>query len=343
MPKLVVEFSDLVQNDIEFIGKKAEILYELIQLGIPIPDGFVITTSFFKEFLRLTGIDIKIKEVQNLNHPAISDSIVKLFHPLQKEIMLIPIPQNLTAELHWFYRKLAGIFKEPSLNIFSSSLNNKSIVFSKIKGDANLVMKIKTLLAHYLDQPFSVIVQKAVKSKDKKSVVTNDPSINNQNLLKLTKKIQNHFYFPQEIEYIIEKHKIYVTQVKPFTGIIKEPEKKVQQRVSSKILIKGISVNPGIVTGPVKIVDKNQYTLHIKNSEIVVAQSLNESLYNEIKKAKGIVSDAIFQTSIDKFNYRKTVRIPTVTGVKNAAKLLQNGNVVTINGTTGEIYSGGLI
>lgn len=340
----IINFSQLYKEDLDTVGKKAVDFSELAGLRIAILDGFVITTSFFKEFLEQTGIAEKIKEVKKLNHPAISESIEKLFYLIKKQIMHTHIPENLTFELYKFYKKLAGPFKDPSLNIFSSSPeNNKSVMFKNVKGDANFILKIKEIWASHILIPVAIIVQKNIKSKDKKIVATNDATINDQNLLKLVKKIQKHFYFPKVIEYVIERGKIYVTQVKPFTDVVNERPEKIQHAQKlRKILTKGIPVNPGIVTGPVKLINNQNFAV-VKNSEIVVIKNLNKLLYNKIKKAKAVVADNVAQSSIDKLHYRKIIKAPTIIGTKNATKLLQNGNIITVNGTAGEIYSGGFI
>ena len=149
----------------------------------------------------------------------------------------------------------------------------------------------------------------------------------------MVKKIQNYFYFPQEIEYVVEKGKIYVTNVKPFTDIA---------NLRRKILTKGIPVNSGIVTGPVRLIN-NQNFINVKNSEIIVTKNIDKSLYNKIRKAKGIITDAIFRMTADKMHYKKMIKAPTIVAAKNATKLLQNGNVVTLNGITGEVYLGGFM
>jgi len=338
----ILDFSQIDLVDFDLMGKKAQELGKLKQLGIPIPDGFVITTSFFKDFLKETGLDKKIEKIENLMHPAIEDSRAKFFEPIKKEILRTQIPQNLSNELQRFYRKLSEILKEQSLNIYSSSKNNKVSLFGNVKGDANLVLKIKEIWISHLNSPMSIIVQKNINSKNKGKMLTNGPLIDDQNLLKLAKKIQNYFYFPQEIEYVIEKGKVFVTNIKPFTGIIKELEKK-QQIINNfrKTIVKGISINPGIVTGVVKLI--NNHNLNVKNSEVAVTKYLNKSLYNKIKKAKAVVTDAVLQSSIDKMLYRKIIKAPTIIGCENATKLLQNGNIITVNGVTGEIYSGGLL
>lgn len=334
-------FSKIYKEDLDNVGKKAVELAELSRLGVPIPNGFVLTTSFFKKFLDQTGISEKIKEVQELDHPAISESLGKLFDPIRKQIMQTHIPENLTLELHRFYKKLAGLFKESSLNIFSSSpSNNKSLIFKNIRGDTNLILKIKEIWADNINKPVAIVIQKNIVSKTKGIIITNNPP---KDFELIAKKIHKHFYFPQVADYVIEKNKIYITEIKPFTGVIEYKSTKTKSTVlkSKKTLIKGVPINPGIVTGPVKILSNSH--LQIKNGEIVVLPQLNKSFFPKIRKAKAIVVDAILLNSYEQMVYRKDIKIPTITGAVNATKVLQNGSVVTVNGISGEIYSGGLI
>lgn len=345
----IIDFVSIDKVDLDLVGKKAYELGQLKSLGIPIPDGFVITASFFKKFFDLSGLSAKIAHVQSLNHPAIKESVAKLFIPIKKEIMHTAIPQDLAREIYKSYKKISGVFKEQSLNIFTSSLNNKFTVFSDIKGDANLILKIKIILADHLEKPVPVVVQKNIKSKVKGKMLTDDLSISKKNLLtkeqinKLiyySQKIQKHFYFPQEINYAIEKEKIYITLVK--TPIIREVlESKPQHKKLKKILAKGICINPGIVTGPAHVINDQDFT-QLKSGEIAVIPELTAKIDLKIKKAKAVVLDAVPRGQ-DVMYYRKDIRMPTVIGVKNATKILSNGNVITVNGINGEIYQGGLV
>lgn len=296
-PPNIIDFSDLNKVDVEPIGKKAEMISVLIQLGIPIQDGFVITP-----FLHLS--------------------------------------ENLIREVYSGYRRLSGVFKEISLNIFISPLKGNSLQFSNVKGDANLILKIKEIWALQLHKPVAIVVQKNIKSKTKGTIVTDNPT---KELEHIAKKIQKYFYFPQEIDYVIEKNKIYITGIKPFTGKIEKLQKQVaQNRAMQKMLIKGVSINPGIVTGTVKVFRDNHDSAKIKNGEIIVLSHLSVSSYRKIKKAKAVVIDDGLSNSYDKMLYRKDVKVPTIVGAKNATKILHTGNVVTVDGQKGEVYKGGL-
>ncbi|MDZ4228557.1 MAG: PEP/pyruvate-binding domain-containing protein [Candidatus Levybacteria bacterium] len=346
-----IDLSRIYKEDEELVGKKAHEIGMLWRLGIPLPKGFVITTEFFNEYLCLSGIDKEIKKVQALDHPAISDTVKKLFHPIQKEIMRKPMPQSLSAELHEFYRKLSGVFKDQPLNVFSSSSNNKSIVFSNVKGDANLILKIKTIWSMFLTDPVAIVVQENIKFDTKGKVFTDNPSLDKKltkqqmnKLIDYCNTIRKHFYFPYEIEYAVSNDIIFITKVNPFTGIVEDPIKpEVQKKSKQKVLIKGIPINPGIVTGRVKILHNKYGVIDIKKEDIVVLSRLDPSIFERMKNAKAVIIDSISPNSLNKTLYRKNFQIPTIEGTGNATKMFRNGNVVTVNGTSGEIYSGGLV
>lgn len=337
----IVEFSDLDKTELEKIGEKAYRLGELKHLGIPIPDCFVLTTDFFRQFLKKTGISTKIDEVQKLNHPAIKDSVSKLFISVSQKIIQAPIPQNLSHIIYSAYKKRCGIFNDASFNIFSSSLNGKHLFFSNIKGDANLFLKIKMIWSFFLQHPVAIVIQKHIQAKIKGKIATNDPLLNSQELLtsvqaeqlrNFAKKIQKHFYFPQVISYFLEKGRIYVTDVAPWTGISK----------FRKVLVKGLSLSPGIATGHVRIL-KNNNISNIKNSEIIALPRLDLTLLRKIKNARAIIADSVILRNHDAIIIGKFLKIPAIYNAKNSTQILRAGSVVTVNAIKGEVYQGGLL
>jgi phosphohistidine swiveling domain-containing protein len=256
------------------------------------------------------------------------------------------LPQTLAAEFHRFYRKFSGSLKDKPLNVFSSSVGEKSVIFDGISGDANLLFKIKKIWSESFRRPTAIAVQEEIKPEIKGKILTNNPLPDKKlakqqasRLMNYCKLIQRYFYFPKEIEYIIKNDITYITRIYPFTGIV-ESEKPVKEK---KVLARGIVVNPGIVTGPVRVFSSKLRNGMIKKGEIVVLPKLDRSIFGEIKKAKAAVVGQVLQDPADKALYRRDFRIPTVEGVDNAEIIFHNGNVITVNGVNGEIYSGGLI
>lgn len=344
----IIDLSQVSKIDEELVGKKAHELGTLWKLGIPLPNGFVITTNFFREFLRLAEIDKKTYKSPILKHPALSRTTDNLY---QKQILHNHIPQELALELHNYYKKLSGLFRNRSLNILSSFSDNKSIAFSNIKGDTNLILKIKTIWSLTFKKPIAIIVQESIKPEIQGKTGTNKISFNDKlttvqadKLTNYCKIIQKHFYFPKEIEYIVSNNKIFITNVNPFTGTVTKIQKDVSQSIKlRKILIKGISINPGIVTGKVKILHNKHEKIKIEKGEIVALSNLDYVSFGEMENANAIIVDSILPNSLGKILFRKKFHFPAVEGTKNATEILKNGNIITVNGMNGEIYSGGLM
>lgn len=346
----IIDLSEVNWIDESLVGKKAHELGILWELGLPIPKGFVITANYFKKFLSLTGIDKEINKTQALNHPALSDSEDKLFYPVRRKIIRSHIPHNLALELHNYYKKLSGLFRNRPLNIFSSSVNNKSISFSNIKGDANLILKIKKIWSLSLKEPIAIIVQESFNHEAKGTIITDRPTNKNEitqeqmkELINYCKIIQKHFYFPKEVEYVVKNNKLFITKVNPFTGAGDLQKQVSQNYKTEKILLKGNSINPGIVTGKAKVLHNIYGNFEINRGDIVILPSLEPTIFKKMKIAKAVVVDSILPNSLNKALFRKYCQIPTIEGVKNATRKFKNGNIVTVNGINGEIYSGGLI
>jgi phosphoenolpyruvate synthase/pyruvate phosphate dikinase len=347
----IFDLSQVHLEDEELVGKKALELGEIKHLGVPIPDGFVITTAFFREFLDTTGISKEIRETWQSYHPALEQSIDKILHPVREKIMHTHIPHDLTLMLHQFYKKLAGRFSEANVNIFSSDKTTKSIHFLNVKGDANVVLKVKKIWALYLDSPVAIVIIKNLKSGVSGKISTENPS----NSERLTKKqmdelkkycvlIQKHLYFPKEIEYIVNKEKIFITKINPFTGVVDKPSAGLVKKSNAKIFVKGTTISPGIVTGHVRNLHGKSINFEVRRGEIVILPNYIPSVFKNIKNAKAIVIDEPLPRYINIIMLKKSIRhIPMIVGAKNASKLFHNRNIITVNGTTGEIHSGGLI
>jgi phosphoenolpyruvate synthase/pyruvate phosphate dikinase len=346
-PRYIVDISHALHLDPEYIGKKALELAELRTLGVLIPDGFVITTSFFTKFLEATRICNDIKATRELFHPSLSDSAEKFFQPIKEKIMQTDIPHDLISEFHRNYRLLTGEFNTLPVDIFSSCQTDNSIRYEGISGDANTLIKIKTIWASNFQIPVAVVIAKNIKTEIKGKVITENPDIDQNlpseqanDLRKFCHIIQKHFYFPKEIEYAVNG-KIIITKINPFTGETKAfPASKPPVEVAKKILLKGVSVNQGIATGPAKVLNKPSIDMVVRKDEILIIPRFENYLYNYIKKAKAVVVDSVLTNPADLAFYKKIVRIPTVEGVKNADKIIKNGNVITVNGVTGEVYPG---
>ncbi|MBI4097835.1 MAG: phosphoenolpyruvate synthase [Candidatus Levybacteria bacterium] len=166
-------------------------------------------------------------------------------------------------------------------------------------------------------------------------------------LADLGKKLEKHYFFPQDAEWAIEKGNVYIVQTRPITTIndkskIKSQKKDedIQKASFGKLLLKGDGASPGISTGHVRILKDASQNNTLLSGDVLVAAQTNPDFVPAMKKACAIVTDSGGRTSHAAIVSRE-LGIPAVVGTVSATKTLENGMVVTVNGETGEIFQGG--
>ena len=169
-------------------------------------------------------------------------------------------------------------------------------------------------------------------------------------LAKISQKLQDHYYYPQDSEWALEKGKLYIVQTRPITTIektqkihdevgyfnSKNPNETVQETAP---ILKGISASPGIGMGKVVILKSPKEIDKISKGDILVASMTSPDYVPAMKKAVAIVTNEGGMTSHAAIVSRE-MGIPCVVGTKNGTKILKDGDIVTVNGTSGEIFAG---
>jgi pyruvate, water dikinase len=160
-------------------------------------------------------------------------------------------------------------------------------------------------------------------------------------LAALGKKIHKHYFFPQDIEWVLHKKKFYIVQSRPVTTI-KEKEKEVKIKGSKrKVILEGQPGAPGLVSGPVQKISSPKEINKIEKGEVLVAPMTSPDFVPAMKRVVAIVTDKGGQTSHAAIVSRE-LGIPCVVGTKTATKDLKNGQIITVNGSQGKIYQGGV-
>lgn len=161
-------------------------------------------------------------------------------------------------------------------------------------------------------------------------------------LAKIGKKLEHHYFFPQDIEWAFDNGVMYIVQTRPVTTIGKDTSDMRQvTRQKQEILLKGDAASPGMASGPVKIL-KSAGKIHtVVTGDVLVAQMTNPDYVPAMRKAVAIVTERGGRTSHAAIVSRE-LGIPAVVGANNALTILKDGLVITVNGTNGEIYRGAI-
>src|SRR4030043_1937207 len=161
---------------------------------------------------------------------------------------------------------------------------------------------------------------------------------------KIADKLQNHYYFPQDIEWAKEKNKISIVQTRPVTTMQKITTKKKTKDfidITAPILT-GTSASPGIGTGPVKIIKDASEISKVHEGDVLVSVMTSPDFVPAMKKACAIVTDKGGLTSHAAIVSRE-LGVPCVVGTNDATKKLKESLIVSVDGSRGLVYLGNKI
>ena len=161
-------------------------------------------------------------------------------------------------------------------------------------------------------------------------------------LSKLGKKIHNHYFYPQDIEWTFYKNKFYIVQTRPVTTLLRQPANQGKLKETRKPILTGQPASPGIASGPVQKILSAKEIGKVKKGGVLVTIMTSPDFVPVMKKVVAIVTDKGGQTSHAAIVSRE-LGIPCVVGTETATKILKDDQIVTVNGRKGEIYKGGMI
>ncbi len=167
-----------------------------------------------------------------------------------------------------------------------------------------------------------------------------------RDLAKICKKIEDHYRFPQDIEYAFEKDNLYIVQSRPITTL-KEEAKEVEGEAmgekkdisEAKVLAKGLGASPGMGMGKVRHIKSSKEIRNMERGDVLVTEMTTPDFVPGMKKASAIVTDTGGMTSHAAIVSRE-LGVPCVVGTGDATTKLKEGTDVSVDGSHGLIYEG---
>ncbi len=204
--KNIYWFSELSKDSLSIAGGKGANLGEMFNAGLPIPDGFVVSSGAYFDFIKNNGIDLLIQsELENLDMED-TQKLNSASELIMKTILEGVISQNLIEELTDAYNKLCGgnTILDKSREVFiavrssataedlaEASFAGQNETYLNVKGQEMLLQKVKECWAslfgarsiyYRTEQKFdhvkvalSAVVQKMVESEVSGIMFSVDP------------------------------------------------------------------------------------------------------------------------------------------------------------------------
>lgn len=231
------------------------------------------------------------------------------------------------------------------------------IIIEAVYGLGEGIVSGKILPDHYVLSPSLDLTEKKIANKKIKLikedngngiVVKLDSKESNSQVLSLSElvslgdyglRIEKHYKKPQDIEFALEKDKIYIVQSRPITTLEHENLKKDTSKITGEVILTGLAASPGVASGSVKLVLDMKDLVKVKKGDILVTQMTNPDMVVTMQRAVAIITDEGGATSHAAIVSRE-MGIPCVTGTEKATQMLKDGMIVSVDGTNGRVLKG---
>lgn len=122
-----IPLKDITKEKVNMVGGKMANLGEMLNLGLPVPYGFAITTYAYRRFLDYNKLQVKIDERLSDLDAARLESLEKISQDLQCMILEAEIPEELQAAILHSYSQLEEkTSKDVPISIRSSAIGEDS-------------------------------------------------------------------------------------------------------------------------------------------------------------------------------------------------------------------------
>ncbi len=180
MAEYVIWFRDLGMNDVEVVGGKnaslGEMISQLSNAGVSVPDGFATTAQAYRDFLDQSGLNQRIQDM--LKGLDIDDvkTLAKVGKEIRQAIVDTPFPAPLNDAISEAYTKMIDGNPAMACAVRSSataedlpdaSFAGQQETFLNINGLDNIMIAIKEVFASlYNDRAIAYRVHKGFEHAD---------------------------------------------------------------------------------------------------------------------------------------------------------------------------------
>lgn len=233
--QLVISFTDSKMHNLDDLDEDIKDLLKAKHLGLSIPDGFIITTAAYLDFLSKNHLSKKITDLISTIHFGRPDSLMQVANHIQKLIIATPLSEDLFNQISAEYKKLGGIFKSAEVNLGKKDKTVKTLedLLKTVKDIWAESFEAKNLLFDHqhnknsIAGSISIQVIKKINYKKYGQILTGDGVIKSEThltkseLIKLdetARELKKHFYFPKSVSWVFDKDKLYIVRLEPMTN-----------------------------------------------------------------------------------------------------------------------------
>jgi len=224
--------------------------------------------------------------------------------------------------------------------VVSGAVSPDNYVVDRETGDIEEVTVADKKVMHEKDPETGETVEREVPEERRNARVLSDDEI--RELVALGERVEEHYGVPQDVEWAMAEGETYMLQSRPITTIDESTEAAEAGADGSgdgDSLVSGLGASPGIASGAVRIVGKLDQLDKVGEGDIIVTEMTTPDMVPAMKRAAGIITDEGGMTSHAAIVSRE-LGCPAVVGTGNATEVLEDDQVVTIDGDKGSVREG---
>jgi pyruvate,water dikinase len=218
------------------------------------------------------------------------------------------------------------------------------VVGGQVEPDSYVVAKDGRVLHRHLGTKTTRIVRGGDGHDARVDVPTEDqarPALDDEalaTLAGLAGQIEGHYGSPQDVEFALDDQGIWIVQSRPITTL-RDAATEGGDEQARTVLASGLAAAPGVAAGPVRILRSPREGDRLVAGEVLVAPMTTPDWVPTMRRAAALVTDGGGVTCHAAIVGRE-LGLPTVVATRTATSVLRDGEVVTVDGTAGEVREG---
>ncbi|MCL2509561.1 MAG: phosphoenolpyruvate synthase [Methanomassiliicoccaceae archaeon] len=176
-----------------------------------------------------------------------------------------------------------------------------------------------------------------ISSADEKKQKIEDRRI--LEIAEIGRQVEIHYQRPMDMEWCIEGGKVFLVQARPITAVGNSNGNGKSDAESGDMLLTGLGASPGFATGTVRIYEESMSLDVVKDGDVLVTKMTMPDMVPAMSRSVAIVTDEGGMTCHAAIISRE-LGTPCVVGTGTATSTLKDGDIVTVDGTTGAVYRG---
>jgi pyruvate,water dikinase len=158
-------------------------------------------------------------------------------------------------------------------------------------------------------------------------------------LAALARDIEEYYGTPQDIEWAEEEGQFYIVQTRPVTVTVATAVEEEEEE-EAPVLMQGSGGSPGVAMGRIKVALSAEEALaKVEEGDVLVTVMTAPDWVPAMKRAVAIITERGGRTCHAAIVSRE-LGIPLVMGVEGATQKLKDGQLVTVDGSSGRVYEG---